>query len=298
MRRIISLMLVCFMLVLLLTGCGGGAPAQSSEPAASTSEPASSFSGADNPPFENNAPETPAGNNSGDIYKELGEELEDFYYFVNDSMGVFERAVNDFESTDFELNARGDFGALTGAIVSIVQYDYIQARDNAKEVGQVAKGDAVREEKGEVITFSRSKTAEEDGFGGNQKKGDIMTESGTLDMSANTLVFESKTEREGAVISRTVSEVVVLEDGSIIAQVLTKPKTPDDDRIKDRGHSWFLRLNNKELEIIKAYFEPDVNFTFSSIAGKSDAVPESMADGYTKFSQLIVKDDKAVMTKY
>ncbi|HNU79209.1 MAG TPA: hypothetical protein PKG58_00505, partial [Bacillota bacterium] len=48
-------------------------------------------------------------------------------------------------------------------IVMIVQYDYIQPGDNAKEVGQVAKGDAEREKNGDVITFSRKKVMEEDG---------------------------------------------------------------------------------------------------------------------------------------
>jgi len=150
------------------------------------------------------------------------EELEDFYHAVDDSLKVFERAVNDFKSTDFELDAKGDLIVLTGAIVGIVQYDYIQPGDNAKEVGQVAKVDAVRE-----------------------KKGDITTENGTLDMSTNTLVLESKEERDGAVISRTVSEVVIHEDGSVTAQVLRKLKPSDDKRIKDRGNAWFLRMQNK-----------------------------------------------------
>jgi hypothetical protein len=123
--------------------------------------------------------------------------------------------------------------------VTICQYDYIQSGDNAKEVGQVAQGDAVREKKGDIITFSRTKTFKEDGFGGTQKKGDIISENGTLNMSTNTLVFESKTERDGNVISRTVPEVVILKDGSIIAQTLRKPQPPSDNRVEDRGHAWF-----------------------------------------------------------
>lgn len=237
MRKVISLVLVCLMLMMLFTGCGGKAPAQNSEPA-------SSSGATENPPAEkpseNKEPEPPTANTSGGIYKEPGEELQDFYDAVNGALGVFERAVNSFESTDFELDARGDHFALAGDIVGIVQYDYIEPGDNAKEVGQVAKGDAVRE-----------------------KKGDIVNESGTLDISSNTLVHEYKTERDGAVVSRTVSEVVMSEDGTFIAQTLKKPMLPRDDRVKDRGHAWFIRCSKNELEVIMAYFEPDVNFNYN-----------------------------------
>jgi predicted small lipoprotein YifL len=112
MRKIFSLILACLILMLLLTGCGGKAPAQSNEPDPSTSEPVSSSNTAENPLEENMTPE-PVVNTSGGIYQEPGEELEDFYNALNEYLGVFERAVNGFESTDFELNARGDLMALT-----------------------------------------------------------------------------------------------------------------------------------------------------------------------------------------
>ena len=132
-------------------------------------------------------------------------------------------------------------------IVMIVQYDYIQPGDNAKEVGQVAKGDAEREKNGDVITFSRKKVME--------------------------------------------------EDGTYLVQTIRK-LNPINERATDRGIAWFGRFNNNELEIIKAYFDPDVNFTYDSIAGKTDAAPESMAEGYKKATKMVVKDGKVEMTKY
>jgi len=297
MRKTISLMLVCLMLVTLFTGCGGKAPAQSSERAASTSEPASSSNAAENPPAENKAPEPTASDTSDGIYEEPGEELEDFYNAVNSAAGAFEGAANSYDTTDLELDPRGDLLAMTSDIVMMVQYDYIQPGDNAMEVGQVAKGDAEREKNGDVITFSRKKVMEEDGFGGTQKKGDIISEGGTLNTSANTLFYEAKTERDGALISRKVAECVILEDGTYLVQTIRK-LNPINERATDRGIAWFGRFNNNELEIIKAYFEPDVNFTYDSIAGKADATPESMAEGYKKATKMVVKDGKVEMTKY
>ena len=297
MRKIISIVLVCLLLVMLFAGCGGKAPVQSSEPAPSTSEPASSSNAAENPPAENKAPEPAASDTKDGIYEEPGEELEDFYNAVNSAAGAFERAANTYDTTDLELDPRGDLLAMTLDMVMIVQYDYIQPGDNAKEVGQVAKGDAVREKNGDVITFSRKKVMEEDGFGGTQKKGDIISEGGTLNTSTNTLSYEAKTERDGALISRSVAECVILEDGTYLVQTLKKLK-PIHERATDRGVAWFGRFNNNELEIIKAYFDPDVNFTYDSIAGKTDAAPESMAEGYKKATKMVVKDGKVEMTKY
>lgn len=277
MKKMLRFMLVC--LLLLVVGCGGNndAPPESPE----------------------TPPESTPGGDTGGIYREAGKELGDFYDAFNGGMGVFERAVNTFETDDWDLsNVRGDFIAPTGAIVTLSQYDYLQSGDNAREEGKNGDFDAVREKNGDVITFSQSMTREEDGFEPNAKKGDVVSESGTLNTATDTMTMEAKTERGGTVVSRTVSEVVRLPDGTFIAQIIDKPQAPADTRVEDRGVARFVRFTATELEIITAYFPPEVNFTYNTIVGKSDAAPESMAEGYTKARQLLVKDGVASATKY
>jgi hypothetical protein len=235
----------------------------------------------------------------GGIYTEPGMEMSDFYNAFNDAMGRFERAVNNFETDDFELsNVGGDFISPTISIVSISQYDYLESGDNAKETGKNGKYDAVREKNGDIITFSQSMTNEEDGFGRDDLKGDVKESHGTLDTKNNTLVLEDTIKRDGQLISRTVSEVVMLSDGTFLAQIINKPKKPYDDRIEDKGIAYFVLCTKNKLEIITAYFDPDVNFTFKSIIGNPDATPETMSEGYRKVRQLIVENDTATAKKY
>lgn len=278
MKKMLRFTLVC-LLLLAVAGCGGNAEAPSEPP--------------------ETPPESAPGGDTGGIYQEGGKELGDFYAAFDGGMGVFERAVNTFETDDWDLsNVRGDFITPSGAIVTLSQYDYLQPGDNAREEGKNGGFDAVREKNGNVITFSQIMTREEDGFGPNAKKGDVVSESGTLNTATDIMTMEARTERGGAVIARTVSEVVRLSDGTFVAQIISKPQTPDDTRVEDRGVARFVRFTATELEIITAYFPPDVNFSYSTIVGKGDITPESMAEGYAKARQLLVKDDVATAAKY
>lgn len=235
----------------------------------------------------------------GGIYTEPGMELSDFYDAFNDAMGSFERAVNNFETDDFDLmNVGGDFISPTTSIVSITQYDYLESGDNAKETGNNGDYDAVREKNGNIITFSQSKTNEENGFGKDDLKGDVKESQGTLDTETNTLIMEDTIKRDGEIIARSVYEVVMLSDGTFIAQIIDKPKKPTDDRVEDKGTARFIYCSKDKLEIITAKFDPDVNFSYDSIVGNPDATPETMSEGYNKLRQLIVENDKATANKY
>lgn len=233
------------------------------------------------------------------IYTEPGMELTDFYDAFNGAMARFEKAINIYEPDDFELfDIAFDYIAATSNIVSITQFDYLEPGDNVKETGKNGKFDAVREKKGNIITFSESMTREEDGLGSDDLKGDVIEIHGTLDTETNTLILEDTTKRDGQIIARTVNEVVMLPDGTFLAQIIDKPKKPRDDRIEDKGTAHFIHCSKDNLEIITADFEPDVNFTYESIVGNADATPESMSEGYKRVRQLIAEGDVATAKKY
>jgi hypothetical protein len=308
MRRILCFVLAVLMLLVFTCGCvkvqekSGGSDQSSSRQeggSASSSPDASDAgkSGSDSKSGSNDG----AGKevSSGAIYKEPGDELGDFYGYVNDTIGKFERAFNSYETDDFDLMAAtADPMAVTMGILILSSLDYIESGDNPREEGKLNGADCVREKNGSKITFSSKRVRDEDGFDGVSKAGDIVTEAGSLDTAANAAIVEKTTERDGILLERSICEVVVLPDGTVIAQFLSKPMPPRDDRVKEKGNAYFARYNDKEFEIIKADFEPDPNFTYKSIIGNANATPESMSEGYVKVRRLTVKDDAASAEKY
>mgnify|MGYP000868170160 CR=1 FL=1 len=253
----------------------------------------------DKKPDENDPVKEEPKTSKGGIYKEPGMELSDFYDAYNGTLSRFEQPVNRFETEDFDFFDIGfDMLAATINVVNIVQFDYLQPGDNAKETGKNGKFDAVREKTGNIIAFRESMTREEDGFGDDNLKGDVVERYGFLNTETNTLVLEGTTKRDGEIISRFVNEVVILPDGTIMAQIFDKPKKPTDERREDKGNAYFLRCTEDKLEIIKASFEPDVNFKFETIVGKPDTTPEAMSEGYKRVRKLTVENDVATAMKY
>jgi len=247
-------------------------------------------------PTETNEAETGEDNTQQDkgsssgINSEPGEELSSFYTAFDDAMSKFEGAINSFETDDFSLIDIGvDHLAPFSPILYMPTYDSLEIF-GTKE-GQY------REKSGSVIKFGKEFTREEDGFDPKNKKGDVVKEEGKLDTSTNTLTYEYTVKRSGDLIERIVEEVVMLPDGTFIAQVLTK-YIPRDERIKDKGNAYFIHCGKDELVTIKAEFEPDVNFTYNSIVGKGDISPEDMSQGYTKVRKTTVRDGKATVEKY
>lgn len=298
MKQSISLIMIFLMVLLACSGCGNKSapPAKSQQEAASTgSTPAENVQEVSG---DGAAQSAPASSQIGGIYEEAGSELQNFYDAFNGGLAKFERAVNDFETDDFELFDVGwDYQAAATVIVTITQYDYLEPGDNAREEGKMGEYEGLREKNGDVITFQKTMTRAEDGFGGNSKKGDVIKENGSLNTATNTLYVETTTEREGAVVARSVCEVII-QDGQAISQVLQKPMPPTDGRIEDKGLAYFMCFDENQLEVIAASFAPDVNFTYNSIAGKTDVTPESMTQGYNKIRRLTVAGDKASAERY
>lgn len=222
--------------------------------------------------------------------KTPGEELSDFYSLYDDVLSQHEAAVNTWETDDFSMfDASMDYFSTSLHIVGMSLYDVL-------EVFGTDEGE-YRNTNGNLIEYGKEYTRAEDGFSPSDKKGDIYVEKGILDTSANTLYFESYSERGGEKISRAISEVVALSDGTFIVQTIRK-NALYDDRIEDKGDAYFMVFDSNRLEVIKGKFEPDVNFTYDSIIGKGNTTPKDMAQGYTLIRKMTIIDGVATVEKY
>lgn len=299
MKTLTKLLAVLVAIALLLTGCGRSEkPDNSTDITDVGGKDVKNDEKPDKKEKDELKEEKPAASKDG-IYTEPGMEMSDFYSAFNEAMDHFARAVNNYETDDFDLFDVGfDHLATTTKIVNMTLFDYLEPGDNPKETGKNGDYDAVREKNGDIITFSESMTNEEDGFGRDDLKGDVKENHGTLDTKKNTLVLERTITRDGQLISRSVTEVVMLPDGTFLAQSIEKPKKPYDDRIEDKGTAYFVNCSKDRLEIITAHFDPDVNFTYDSILENPDATPETMSEGYKKVRRLLVENDEATAMKY
>lgn len=209
-----------------------------------------------------------------------GMELSGFYAFYDNAISRFEGPINKWETDDFFMfDAAMDYFFPSIHFVSMGLYDTLEffGTDNGE----------YKEVDGNIVKFGKEYTRDEDGFSPNDKKGDIVGEIGILDSSAKTLSFETYIKRDGELISRVISEVVALSDGKFIVQSLSK--TPlNDDRYEDTGNAYFMVFDSDRLEIIKAKFSPDVNFTYNSIIGKGNTTVEDMSQDYTLDRKSVV----------
>ena len=225
-----------------------------------------------------------------ELDKTPGEELSNFYSFYDNALSSFEGAVNAWETDDFAMfDASLDYFATSLHIVGMSLYDLLG-------IFGADEGE-YREAKGNLIEYGKEYTREEDGFSPNDKKGDFYVEKGILDTSTNTLYFENYTERDGQKISRVVSEVVALSDGTFIVQTFSKPVLYDD-RMEDKGTAYFMVFDANKLEVIRAVFAPDVDFTYDSIIGKGKTNVEDLAQGYTLVRKMTIVDNVASVEKY
>ena len=292
MKKMNAIFLILVLaLSLSLTACGesgGNTPSDSSVPTVTQPD---DMGVNDNKVSEGNEATGNNHNKPGGIYKEVGEELTDFFSGFESAMNVYEPAINAFETEDFEIfDAASDYLVSLAYIGNVASYDYTASPGN--DEGKV------REESGGVITFSQNLTRTKDGFNPNDKTGDVVSMSGSLDTSTNTLLFESSVQRDDAVITRMVTEAVMLSDGTFLVQLLKKPIPQTDRGIEDKGEAYFVRCGKDKLEIIKATFAPDVNFTYTSIEGKTDSTPEDMAQGYEKIRKTTAEGGEAKVEKY
>ncbi|HHY64732.1 MAG TPA: hypothetical protein GX501_06770 [Clostridiaceae bacterium] len=233
------------------------------------------------------------------ISYESGEELNSFYDAFNEAMGRFESAASNFDSNDFNLmlNIEMDQAVIYLDIVHMTMVDFISLADKDRETGKIGDYDTVKERNGSKLTYTMHAVNEEDGFDPTDLAGDEKTIAGELDMKNDAYMQESVIKRDGAVISRSVTEIVRLPDGSFLAQYFYVPKKPEDSRREHKGTVYFYHCKKDKLEIIVAKFEPDFAFSYKSIVGDPGASIESMAAGYQKVREYVFTEDEIILAE-
>lgn len=263
----------------ILSGCGPSGSGDGSEQAAS-SKGVSGSGGSDA------------------IYKTAGSELTDYAASFLELQEIFEEALKEgIPEEDMDvLRAQMVRTGCDLILATLGPYDVLDLGDEAREEGELMLSGiaAVREKDGNKITFSANhEYTEENGL---NKAGDIYSEQGTLDISANTLVYESTTQREGKLFSRTVAEAVILDNGVHLFQYFHAAGSSTENKPSTMT-AVFKRYNKDEYSAVTAEFEGETDFTYDSIIGKGDIQTDAMAKNYTVNGVFTVKDGKAVFSK-
>ncbi|HQO69733.1 MAG TPA: hypothetical protein PLH71_05485 [Clostridia bacterium] len=234
--------------------------------------------------------EEEASENQRGIYSDEGLELSEFFTAFNDVVVEHEPMINNYETDDFSM-----FDISLDYLVPLVHVSNIAYYDAGvlfADEGQYRKVD------GDVISFGKKYTREEDGFSPDQQQGDVITESGTLDTKKNQLYFETIVERNGLKVTRAVSETVILADGTFLIQFLEVPFSQVERGIEDSGRAYFMYVSEEKLEVIKAKFAFDVNFTYKSIFNKGEMETVKMAEGYEKVRRMTVTESDVDTERY
>ncbi|HNT29414.1 MAG TPA: hypothetical protein PKL83_00500 [bacterium] len=132
----------------------------------------------------------------------------------NDLYGENEEAVNNYEGMPIIELVTPALAFITG-----VQYDLLNMdnQDGRHEGTLMLAGYAGYVDRdGDKLTFGYEETLAEDGFDATAKIGDRLVEEGSLDFETGYYVSDAYTERGDAIIDRTLSQFLRLEDGSML----------------------------------------------------------------------------------
>lgn len=299
MKRVFSLVLSLLFILILFTGCGNTASQAGGD---SGRTEASTAAGGGDSSGEGGNDAAGGGNGgsvkSGDIYKTPGDELSEYVSYITAAESPFTKAIEDVSGdADMDiLAAQMTLAAPELSLSFLGMYDLLSLEDTARKEGTLALSgyQGVREKKGDEITFTGSKEYTEDSS--MNKKGDKVTEQGTLNTSKNTLMYEYKLERGGKVISRTIIETAVLEDGTCLLQYMSS-NVNSDGSVLPVGNAAFKRYNGSEYTALAAGFDSGADFKYDSIIGKGDVQADTMAAKYTIKGRFTVKDGKAEIAK-
>jgi len=165
-------------------------------------------------------------------------------------------------------------------------------------VGGIA-GDAggYREKSGNVITFGEDYVRPaEMVWSPSQQAGDREVVSGRVDLAAKTFVYETYTERDGVIITRSVTEGVLLSDSSAIMQWLNA--APPSTGMEPEGKALFFCSDAQNVKVLRGSFPHDTNFDYGSILGRGALSAEDMAAGYTLVWDIVSDLQTASSTKY
>jgi len=285
MKRVLALITVCILLV-SLAACGGK-KTDASWPGADTSN------GKQNTADDNSGGNgnSGAGKRDEDTGMALTDFSSEFIDAVGSVSGRFEAVLN---ASEINPMRQLELNAVTMIIALVATYDLY---DNALTAGLVRDNGGYREKNGNIITFGEDyKRTEANVYSKNQAAGDHEVIEGKVDLSTNTVTWESYTERDGVKISRTVLEGVLNKDGSVMMQFLAVD-IPQNG-IDPEGKAIFITADANNLKVIRGTFTHDTGFTFTSIVGKNAMTAEDMAAGYTLVWNIVSDLEKAESTKY
>ena len=291
MKKIIALFLTAFLLVGLFAGCGSGKSQAGSAPVAGSVQVAGETAGG--------GADVDNGGNAGNLgveYTEGGLELTDYSSALSNAekpfADLFEKSITD---PDMDiLSAQMTLAMPELALALICEYDVLSIGDAPKKEGTLMLSGyhAVREKSGNVIKFDADMEYTEDT--GMNKKGDKITEQGSLDMSKNSLIYERKVENGGNLLSRTIIESVILKDGTCILQYFS---TGNGLSGNANGEAVFKRYDSNGYTALVAGVDAKTDFKYDSIIGKGDIQPDAMAANCTIKARFTAKGGKAEVTK-
>jgi hypothetical protein len=295
MKKVLALIMAAFLIVGLLAGCGTGksqaGSAQGETAVSGTANSGDAAAGKDTKGVGNsNLGKT------GVEYTEGGVELTDYTNALSNAekpfADLFEKSLTDPDMDT--LSAQMTLAMPELALALLGEYDVLSIGDMPKKEGKLMLSGyhAVREKKGKVIKFTADMEYTEDT--GMNKKGDKITEKGSLDMSTSSLTYERKVENGGNLLSRTIIETVILKDGTCIMQYISTGSGLSENAT---GEAVFKRYNSSGYTALVASMDANTGFKYDSVIGKGDIQPDAMAANYTIKTRFTVKDGKAEVTK-
>lgn len=217
MKRIFIVVAILVCIAITLTGCGGSSKDNKKEKETVTNNSAdgtkdNSVKESDpandaDPTGITTTPDQPATNGSG-TFKSITDMAD---YWSNLYTGN-EAVINKMETPLLELVSPAM------CFVVGVQYDLL----NLNQADGRFEGDLMLagypgfvEKKGSQLTFGYEDTLEENGFTPQMAKGDILVEKGNCDLDKGYYYADSFTDRAGAKITRTTSQIQKEKDGSM-----------------------------------------------------------------------------------
>lgn len=294
MKKTIALLLV---LILALSACkGGGDSPAGSDTARSDSSTASlgKFTMPSGIPIQGSkksGEESPTG-----ITLEEGREFNAFYWAFKNAESDFDNLIRSFGDETFKdvydhynfTIAYDSVGRCNGYFSQLYEFDETFYQRNTAPDGTHLVGifggelEGSKETNGSVITALIDVTLGEDGrwSEAGEEPGDHAHLEATLDTKNLTLSYENTLERDGEIVDRTVLEVVILPDGTILFQFFHMENLYLYDS-SAREYAVFKRISGDSYSSIVADIGFDFDFTYNSIIGRGDMTTEQMARSHT-----------------
>jgi hypothetical protein len=276
---LILALLLC--IALLVTACGGSSNQGQAEQSADPNEK-----------VETKEPvkEEKSVSKSSKI-KTIAEfsELWDDLYKQN------ERVINEYEGMPIM-----QLVTPSTCFISGVQYDLLNLENkNGRFEGELmfAGYQGFVEKDGSMVTFGYDDVLEQDGFGISSKSGDRKVENGICDLEKVYFYEESYTEREGKIITRSISEFRQEKDGSMSCFVLSGNSfNLRGDESKDSEYL-FIRNGKDQYDFVIANGQEGPDFKVISLKDHENLTKEKAIELFEDAGYVVEKSGGIVNGK-